>query len=87
MEPERHIEKLLRGYAKKRREESGAPLELHPATRRLLQGEVARRASRKRADSFFPALIAGLRRRAVLVSCFAVLVLIGTSLLMPVLSN
>ena len=87
MEPERHIEKLLRGYAKKRREESGAPLELHPATRRLLQGEVARRASRKRADSFFPALIAGLRRRAVLVSCFAVLVLIGTSLLMPALSN
>src|SRR5437879_4426053 len=42
MEPERPIERALRDYAKKRREESGAPLELHAATRRLLQGEVAR---------------------------------------------
>ncbi|MDB6067922.1 MAG: hypothetical protein JWR26_4130 [Pedosphaera sp.] len=39
-EPERDIEKTLKAYAKKRREEAGAPLELHPATRRLLQGEV-----------------------------------------------
>jgi hypothetical protein len=44
MEPERQIEKVLRAYAKKRRDEAGAPLELHPATRRLLQGEAARRA-------------------------------------------
>lgn len=42
-EPERPIERLLRAAAKKRRDESGAPLELHPATRRLLQGEVARK--------------------------------------------
>ena len=42
-EPERPIEKLLRAAAKKRRDEAGAPLELHPATRRLLQGEVARK--------------------------------------------
>src|SRR5262245_25711329 len=42
MEPERPIENALRAYAKKRREEAGMPLELHPATRRLLQGEVAR---------------------------------------------
>ena len=41
-EPERPIEKLLRAAAKKRRDQAGAPLELHPATRRLLQGEVAR---------------------------------------------
>ena len=43
MEPERKIEKLLRAYAKKRRAQAGDPLTLHPATRRLLQGEVARR--------------------------------------------
>jgi hypothetical protein len=43
MNDERPIEKLLRRYAKKRRDESGPPPELHPATRRLLQGEVARR--------------------------------------------
>jgi nitrate reductase NapE component len=41
-EPERPIEKLLRAAAKKRREEAGAPFELHSATRRLLQGEVTR---------------------------------------------
>jgi hypothetical protein len=40
-EPERPIEKLLRAAAKKRRDDAGAPFELHPATRRLLQGEVA----------------------------------------------
>ena len=42
-EPERPIEKLLRAAAKKRRDDAGAPFELHPADRRLLQGEVARR--------------------------------------------
>ena len=42
-EPERPIEKLLRAAAKKRRDEAGAPFELHPADRRLLQGEVARK--------------------------------------------
>ncbi len=41
-EPEREIEKQLRDYARRRREQSGAPMDLHPATRRLLQGEVAR---------------------------------------------
>src|SRR6266446_4187730 len=42
MEPERPIEKLLRESAKKRREDAGAPLDMHPATRRMLQGEVSR---------------------------------------------
>ncbi|HEX5219835.1 MAG TPA: hypothetical protein VFZ59_09730 [Verrucomicrobiae bacterium] len=42
MNDERPIEKLLRRYAKKRRDEVGVSPELHSATRRLLQGEVAR---------------------------------------------
>lgn len=42
MNDERPIEKLLRRYAQKRRAEAGAPSPLHPATRRMLQGEVAR---------------------------------------------
>ena len=42
MNDERPIEKLLRRYARKRHDEAGTPLELHPATRRLLQGEVSR---------------------------------------------
>lgn len=41
-EPERKIEELLRAYAQKRREQAGNCFELHPATRRLLQAEVAR---------------------------------------------
>jgi len=42
MDPERPIEKVLRECARKRRDQAGAPFELHPANRRLLQGEVAR---------------------------------------------
>jgi hypothetical protein len=45
-EPQRQIEKELKAYAKKRRTEAGAPFELHPATRRLLHGEIARKSSR-----------------------------------------
>jgi hypothetical protein len=41
-EPEHPIEKLLREAAEKRRDAAGAPFELHPATRRLLQGEAVR---------------------------------------------
>ena len=41
-EPEKKIEESLHAYARKRREEAGAPMEMHPATRRMLQGEVAK---------------------------------------------
>src|SRR5438874_1271374 len=43
MQPEgpKKTEELLQRYAKQRREQSG-DFSLHPATRRLLQGEVAR---------------------------------------------
>jgi len=43
MDPERPIEKLLRQAAQARRGQAGAPQEIHPATRRMLQGEVARK--------------------------------------------
>src|SRR5271165_5370498 len=42
-EPERPVEKLLRASAKERRDKAGGSWEIHPATRRLLQQEVARR--------------------------------------------
>ena len=54
MNDERPIEKLLRRYATKRRDEAGAPPELHPATRRLLQGEVARQFPKPTAESRSP---------------------------------
>ncbi len=50
-EPERPIEKLLRAAANKRRDEAGAPVELHPANRRLLQGEVARTLAKPQRPS------------------------------------
>lgn len=43
MEPERKIEKWLRIYAKKRRSQAKDAFDLHPATRRLLQDEIARK--------------------------------------------
>src|SRR5215471_20634394 len=48
MEPERPIEKLLRGAGKKRA--SGRTVEVHPATRRMLQGEVVRQFGRPGED-------------------------------------
>jgi len=45
-EPQRDIEHDLRAYQQRRDGQLGAPVELHPATRRLLQGEVARTAGR-----------------------------------------
>jgi hypothetical protein len=45
MEPERPIEKLLRDAGKKRA--SGRTVELHPATRRMLQGEVIRQFGKR----------------------------------------
>jgi len=50
-EPERPIERLLRAAANKRRQDAGAPLELHPAERRLLQGEVARQFAKAEAEA------------------------------------
>lgn len=45
-EPQRDIEKDLQAYKQRRHEQLGASLELHPATRKMLQGEAARTASR-----------------------------------------
>ena len=82
-DPERPIEKLLRSCAEKRREEAGAPLELHPATRRLLQGEVARQfpkpasqagATQSFLGRFWPRLAWGLAGAAALAAVILVLV-------------
>jgi hypothetical protein len=51
MDQERPIEKLLRGAAKDRLEQAGESFPLHPATRRLLQSEVARRYPKPAAES------------------------------------
>ncbi|MBI5803020.1 MAG: hypothetical protein HZA92_20150 [Verrucomicrobia bacterium] len=45
-EPQREIEKDLLAYKQRRREQAGPPLDIHPATRKMLQSEAARAASR-----------------------------------------
>ena len=74
-EPERPIEKLLRAAARKRRDDTGAAFELHPATRRLLQGEVARKFAKalRQPRSFTEILGQMWPRFAWGVAIFAVL--------------
>ena len=88
MEPERPIEKLLRDWAKRRREETKAPPELHPATRRMLQGEVARKFSQtaRPSRSFSAWLIAFWPRVAWGLGVFAVLA-VAVWLVMPPLGG
>src|SRR4051812_48306638 len=54
----RKIEELLKAYGKKRQDDLGAPLELHPATRKMLQAEAAklRPASTEKSASFLAVL-------------------------------
>src|SRR5205814_4839361 len=46
-EPNRNVEDELKAWAQKRRDEAYAPFELHPATRKMLQDEVARTFPKK----------------------------------------
>lgn len=80
MNDERPIEKLLRRYAKKRRADAGAPVELHPATRRLLQGEVTRqfrKAALGDARASFTQMMKGWLPRLAWVVPLLVLVAVG----------
>src|SRR4051794_25950241 len=75
-EPNRKMDELLRGYARQRRAQAGPPPEIHPATRHLLQSEVARTygqggpPSRKYAlalPNFWPRLLLGMTGVAVIL--------------------
>lgn len=87
-EPERPIETLLRAAAKKRRDEAGAPFELHPADRRVLQGEVSRRfAQPERGVRWLPHRLA--RLWPICVGAVGIIAVLGMAiwLLMPVTGN
>jgi hypothetical protein len=76
MPEERDIEKSLRAWAKRRREDAGAPVDLHPATRKLLQDEVSRlRNGPRREPGRFARLLWGSPLRLALnLSAVAVLI-------------
>ncbi len=87
MEPERKIEKLLRAYAKKRRADAGDALKLHPATRRLLQAEVARTSSKPDEAEADMTLWELFRRQWAFLVGFALIVFFGAALFLPALSK
>ena len=79
------IEELLKSYAKKRAEDAGSMAELHPATRRLLQGEVAklrREVEASAGRSWIQSLIV-LWPRLAAVSAILVMLVTGVWLLLP----
>jgi hypothetical protein len=78
MEPERKIEKWLKAYAKKRRTQTGEPFKLHPATRRLLQSEVARDKPKLDDEEESVSLWEVIRQQwAILLSFAACIFLVG----------
>jgi hypothetical protein len=77
MEPERPIEKLLRAFAKKRREQSGAPMELHSSRRQQLQKEIERRTSAPSGGGWFSRFLIGFRPRLAFAICFVGLLIMG----------
>src|SRR5438445_12945741 len=88
-EPNRNVEDQLKAWAQKRREEAGAPLELHPATRKLLQDEVARTFTKKTTE---PAARPGgwlkvFWPRFALVGSICALLVILAGLSLPALSK
>lgn len=86
MESERPIEKLLRACAEKRRHEARLPTELHPATRRLLQGEVVRQLGQSRretSESWWSRLVAWPKLAWASVGVSALLIVTLVLLLPP----
>jgi hypothetical protein len=86
MPDERDIEKGLRAWARRRREEAGAPVELHPATRRLLQAEAARLRGGQKRGSVARWLWGSPLRLVLSLSAVAALV-VAAALLLPQLRH
>lgn len=89
MNDERPIEKLLRRAAKKRSDAAGAPPELHPANRRMLQDEVARqfpKAEAPRREAAPPFWVALTRRWAYALALLPVIGILAF-VLVPSLSK
>ena len=74
-EPDNKMDDLLKTYAKKRQDEAGAPFELHPATRKLLQAEAAKLRPKfpGRKESWFGALLTFWPRYPLTAAVFLVL--------------
>ena len=87
MESERKIEKLLRAYAKKRKAQAGDPLQLHPATRRMLLDEVARSTPKPEAEDESVSLWELFRQQWAVLLGFALIVFFVATMFLPSLSS
>lgn len=87
-EPERKIEKLLRAFARRRRADVGEPFQIHPATRNLLQREVAQRAkAAPQKENFLARIFFVPRPRLVFAVSVLAVVAIAAGLLIPSLTK
>jgi hypothetical protein len=89
MNEERPIEKLLRRYAKKRRDAAGPAQELHPATRRVLQGEVARQFPKptSKERSALDEFVATFSRRWIHAAITLVVLMVAAAVMLPTMSK
>ena len=86
MEPERQIEKLLRAFARKRRNAPGDAFKLHPSVRRRLQTEVEKQFAESDAEESV-SLWQFFRQQWAFVLVFAGLLFLGASLFVPALGK
>jgi hypothetical protein len=87
MEEERKIEKWLRAYAKKRRGQAKGSFDLHPATRRMLQDEIARQSPAPEGEDDSLSLWEVLRQQWALLLTFAACIFLIGIILLPVLNT
>ena len=66
------MDETLKAYAGKRRQDAGAPFELHPATRQMLQGEVARTYKHAPQGSWLQRVVLLWPRLGFAAACVAV---------------
>lgn len=66
------MDETLKAYAGKRRQEAGPPFDLHPATRQMLQGEVARTYKQPPQSSWLRRIIVLWPRVAFAAACVAI---------------
>ncbi len=78
-DPNDKMDELLKAFAQKRREQSGAPFALHPATRKLLQAEVARLVPRPVEKKWKPPFYFRLFFTAAAAALIAICALISFS--------
>jgi hypothetical protein len=87
MEPERPIEKLLRAFTKKRRDQAGDSMQLRPATRQRLQQEISRRSAAKSGGGFLSNLFFGFRPRLAFALCSIAILVIGGGIFLASFGN